>query len=243
MGRLHPGAGAMPALARRPCRLSARLPGHVRDDSSRWTGPAGPWPWAATPTTRSRPASSAARCPTTWTVCTPPTGCCTRSSGTGPRARRSFRRASWDEALERVAAGLTCGVRDEHGGEAVLPVQLRRYAGPDPGQHDERTGDERARRLGARAHDLRHRRHGRAPSPPTASRPRLIPRSGRTPATSCSGAGTRCPPRRTSGASCSRRAAPAREWWWWTRSAAAPHAWRTSTCSRSRAPTPRWPWG
>ncbi len=42
-------------------------------------------------------------------------------------------------------------------------VQLHGHAGPDPGQHDVGARDERARRVGARADDLRHgrdRRHG-----------------------------------------------------------------------------------
>ena len=73
----------------------------------------------------------------------------------------------------------------------------------------------------------------------TASRRRSIPRSGPTRATCSSGAGTRCPRRRTCGASCSRRARPGARSWWWTRSAAAPRGWPTSTCARSPAPTPR----
>ena len=52
-----------------------------------------------------------------------------------------------------------------------------------------------------------HHRHGDGA---TAFRPRSIPRSGRTRATCSSGAGTRCPPLRTSGASCSTRARRAR---------------------------------
>ncbi len=43
----------------------------------------------------------------------------------GAKGEGSFRRASWDEALERVAAELL-RVRDEHGGEAILPYS---YAG------------------------------------------------------------------------------------------------------------------
>ena len=38
----------------------------------------------------------------------------------GPKGEGSFERVSWDEALERVAVGLA-HVRDEHGGEAILP--------------------------------------------------------------------------------------------------------------------------
>ena len=43
----------------------------------------------------------------------------------GNRGEGSFRRVSWDEALDRVAAELL-RVRDEHGGEAILPYS---YAG------------------------------------------------------------------------------------------------------------------
>jgi anaerobic selenocysteine-containing dehydrogenase len=38
----------------------------------------------------------------------------------GPKGRGSFERVSWDEALDRVADGLA-RVRDEYGGEAILP--------------------------------------------------------------------------------------------------------------------------
>ena len=38
----------------------------------------------------------------------------------GPKGEGSFERVSWDEALDRVAGGLT-RVRDEYGGEAILP--------------------------------------------------------------------------------------------------------------------------
>src|SRR5215218_860765 len=44
---------------------------------------------------------------------------------TGEKGAKSFRRASWDEALERVAGGLA-HARDEHGGESILPYS---YAG------------------------------------------------------------------------------------------------------------------
>jgi anaerobic selenocysteine-containing dehydrogenase len=43
----------------------------------------------------------------------------------GAKGEARFRRASWDEALDRVAAGLRAA-RDEHGGEAILPYS---YAG------------------------------------------------------------------------------------------------------------------
>ena len=85
-------------------------------------------------------------------------------------------------------------------------VQLHGHAGADPGEHHVGARDERARRLGTRAHDLRDRRDRRDACRRTASRPRWTRRSGRTPATCSSGAGTRCRPRRTCGASCSTRA-------------------------------------
>ena len=58
------------------------------------------------------------------------------------------------------------------------------------------------------ADDLRHRRHGGHVLGATACPPRWIPRSGRSARHAAgAGAGTRCPPRRTCGASsCSRRA-------------------------------------
>ena len=95
-------------------------------------------------------------------------------------------------------------------------VQLHGHAGADPGQHDVRPGDERARRLESGAHDLRHRRLSSGPRWLTASRPRWTPRSGRTRATCWCGAGTRSPRRRTCGESCSTRARRARGWWWST---------------------------
>ncbi len=39
---------------------------------------------------------------------------------TGPKGSGSFRQASWDEALDRVAEGLQ-GAIDRHGGESILP--------------------------------------------------------------------------------------------------------------------------
>ena len=44
---------------------------------------------------------------------------------TGPKGEASFREASWDEALDRVAAGLRAAI-DGHGGESILPYS---YAG------------------------------------------------------------------------------------------------------------------
>ncbi|MGI9082576.1 MAG: molybdopterin-dependent oxidoreductase, partial [Thermoleophilaceae bacterium] len=39
---------------------------------------------------------------------------------TGAKGEASFRRASWDEALDRVAEGLSAAI-DAHGGESILP--------------------------------------------------------------------------------------------------------------------------
>lgn len=44
---------------------------------------------------------------------------------TGPKGQAAFRRASWDEALDRVAEGLR-GAIEGHGGESILPYS---YAG------------------------------------------------------------------------------------------------------------------
>ena len=44
---------------------------------------------------------------------------------TGRKGEAAFRRASWDEALDRVAAGLR-GAIEDHGGESILPYS---YAG------------------------------------------------------------------------------------------------------------------
>ncbi|MDQ4048235.1 MAG: molybdopterin-dependent oxidoreductase, partial [Actinomycetota bacterium] len=44
---------------------------------------------------------------------------------TGPKGGGSFRETSWDEALERVAAGLRSAI-DAHGGQSILPYS---YAG------------------------------------------------------------------------------------------------------------------
>ena len=76
---------------------------------------------------------------------------------TGPKGAGEFRRASWDEALDRVAEGLRGRDRRarRRGGPAL---QLHGHDGAAPGRLDERAGDERARRHRARAHDLRDRR-------------------------------------------------------------------------------------
>ena len=99
-------------------------------------------------------------------------------------------------------------VRDEPRRRGDPALQLHRHAGADPGQHDERPRDARARRQRRSSARSAPPPAWWARSPRTASRPRSIPRSGPTRATCSSGAGTRCRPRRTCGASCSTRAAP-----------------------------------
>ena len=72
-----------------------------------------------------------------------------------------FRRASWDEALDLAAEGPAARARGVR--RRVDPaLQLHGHAGADPGEHHVGPGDERARRLEPRAHDLRHRRLHRA---------------------------------------------------------------------------------
>ena len=184
-------------LAGRPCRLSARLPRHVRD--ARHGG-------------RGRPAAAVAGNPeqpvTAGFLCGKVSNYLDRVYSAdrvlhplvrdGPRARE-FRRASWDEALDGAAEGLRAAI-DEHGGEVDPALQLHGHAGADPGQPDERAGDERARARPNSSARSAPRRGSPARSRPTGSPPRSTPSCGRGRATCCCGAGTRCPPRRTSGA-------------------------------------------
>ncbi len=146
-----------------------------------------------------------------------------------PRVREhgALRRASWDEALDRVAAGLT-EAREQFGGESILPYS---YMGTQGLIQGNLMG---ARVMNARSAPRRSSgpsapaRGSRVPSRPTASRPRSIPRSGRTRASYCSGAGTRSRPLRTCGASCSTPASRERASSWSTRFAAARLGWPTS---------------
>ncbi len=63
----------------------------------------------------------------------------------GPKGEGRFRRASWNDALDRIATRLT-EIRAEHGGEAILPVS---YGGSN-GLITQDTSDARLfRRLGA----------------------------------------------------------------------------------------------
>ena len=116
-----------------------------------------------------------------------------------------FRRATWDEALDRVAEGLAPR-SDEHGGESMLPYS---YMGTQGLLQGDSMSARVMNALGAtdpRADDLRERRHRRRRVATTASRPRSIPSGGRKARYVLSGAGTRCRRRRTCGACCSRRA-------------------------------------
>ena len=192
----------------------------------------------ATPTTRSRSASSAGRSRTTSTAST-------RSDRIlHPLVREDggFRRASWDEALDRVAEALLARARRVRR-RVDPPVQLHGHAGPDPGQHDVRARDERARRLGARAHDLRDGRDHRHAAGPrrvaggrsggVAERP-LPADLGLEPAVH----------RAAPLAQAARRAQPGRAArGGGSRSAAARPGSPTSTSARCRAPTPPSPSG
>ena len=76
------------------------------------------------------------------------------------RAGGELKRASWDEALERVGDWAARGQRRAR--RRVDPaVLIYGHAGIDPGRQHERARDERARRECPRADDLRDRRgHG-----------------------------------------------------------------------------------
>ena len=123
------------------------------------------------------------------------------------------------------------------------PVQLHGHAGPDPGQHDVRARDERARRLVARANDLRHgrdHRHASGTRRVAGGRPGGVAERPLPPDLGLEPAVHRAAPL----AQAARRAQPG--------SAARgggslpqPHGPRspTSTCARCRAPTPPSPSG
>ena len=112
-------------LSRGPRRLPARLPRHLRDARDR-RGRPGRARGRAIPSTRSRPGSSAARCRTTSTASTRPTGILhplvrdgAKGEGQLPARSPGTRRSTaWRASCSRV--------RDEHGGEAILPYS---YAG------------------------------------------------------------------------------------------------------------------
>ena len=171
-------------------------------------------------------ASCAARCRTTSTACTRRSASCTRWCA---RAA-SCGRASWDEALDRVADGLT-RARDEFGGESILPYSYMGTQGLIQGDvmsarvmnalgatDLERTICATAGYTGT-ADDARHLARGRSRG--VAARA-LRAGVGLEPAVD------RAPPL----AQAARRAqGPGRGSWWSIRSAAAPPAWPTSTCA------------
>ena len=150
------------------------------------------------------------------------------------------RAGSWDEALDRVAAG--CAAIDEHGGESILPYS---YAGTQGliqgnlmsarvmnalGATDlERTICATAGMTGVGA------TQGISPEvdPELWPLARYVVLWGWNPMSTAP----------HSGSWCWRRERPGPGWWWSTRSAAAPPAWPTSTWPRCPAPTPRWRWG
>lgn len=63
----------------------------------------------------------------------------------GPKGSGEFRRVSWDEALDRVASEMA-RVRDQHGGEAILPFS---YGGSNGLVSQDTTDARLFRRLGA----------------------------------------------------------------------------------------------
>ena len=157
------------------------------------------------------------------------------------RENGGFRRASWEEALDVATEGLL-RAGEQFGGESILPYSYMGTQGLIQGNimsarlmnalgasNLERTICATAGYTGtAMAHGVS---------------PEVDPRSGRTHATSLFGAGTRSPPRRTCGASCSTRASRVRGLWLSIPSGAGRRGWRTSTCAHCRAPTPRSPSG
>ena len=63
----------------------------------------------------------------------------------GPKGQGEFERISWDEALDTIAERLTA-VRDEFGGEAILPIS---YGGSNGFLSQDNTDARLFRRLGA----------------------------------------------------------------------------------------------
>ncbi len=149
-----------------------------------------------------------------------------------------LRRASWDDALERVAAGLEA-VRDEFGGESILPYS---YMGTQGLIQGDVMSARVMNALGATRLERTicatagRRRRGDGARALARGRPRGV---AERPLRADLGLEPDVDRARTSGASSSTRARPARGSWSSTRSAAAPRAWRTSTCARSPAATPR----
>ena len=154
----------------------------------------------------------------------------------------AFRRAGWDEALDRIAAGLT-RAREEFGGESILPYSYMGTQGLIQGN----TMSARVMNaLGASA--LERTICATAGYTGTGDDPRHLTggRSGGV-AARAARAGLGLEPalhRAAPVAQAARRAPqPAPAWWSWTPSAAAPPGWPTSTCARCPAPTRRWPSG
>ena len=128
----------------------------------------------ATRTTRSPPASSAARCRTTSTASTPRIVL----HAADPHRRRRARASSARRPGTRRSTGSPRARARRPPRPRVDPaLQLHGHPGPDPGQRDERARVQRARRHRARAHDLRHRGHAgteRHPRPLARGRSRGV---------------------------------------------------------------------
>ena len=129
-----------------------------------------------------------------------------RWSAPAPRATASSAARAGTRRSTSRRGGLRGGDRRARR-RVGAPLQLHGHPGGDPGRLDREPVHERDRRERARADDLRHAPGSPAWSRPTASRPRSTRRSGTTPATCWSGAGTRCRPRLTCGGRSSTRAA------------------------------------
>ena len=160
----------------------------------------------------------------------------------GRRARAASGEVSWDEALDRVAGELA-RVRDEHGGEAILPYS---YAGTQGLIQGNTMSARVMNALGAT--ELERTICATAGIVGTVRRPRHLARGGPrgvAARTSPARVGLEPDVHRAAPVAQAPRGAPGRRaaWSWWTRSAAAPRGWRTSTCARSRAPTRRSPSG
>ncbi len=80
----------------------------------------------------------------------------------GPKGSGWFERVSWDDALARIADRLRA-VRDEFGGEAILPYSYGGLERAAHAGHERRGALPPARRLAPRAHRVRRRHRRRQP--------------------------------------------------------------------------------
>ena len=138
-------------------------------------------------------ATSAPRCGDTRSTSTGRRASRIRASAKGRKGEGRFRRASWDEALDLVAARMRA-VRDTRGGEGILPVLLRRFQRLSLPGHDGRAALLPPRRVAPAADGLRRARRAarrwgsteRWPESPTRTMPtrRLIVVWGMNPSVS-----------------------------------------------------------